>query len=36
VYAKETGEGMVFTNDKNKKIKKDKIIKKPPHLKLVE
>lgn len=36
VYAKETGEGMVFTNDKNIKIKKDKIIKKPPHLKLVE
>ena len=36
VYAKETGEGMVFANDQNKKIKKDKIIKKSPHLKLVE
>lgn len=36
IYAKETGEGMVFTNDNHKKTKQDKITKKTPHLKLVE
>jgi stringent starvation protein B len=36
VYAKETGEGMVFSSDSDKEIKKDNIIKKSSHLKLVE
>tara|TARA_B100001142_G_C14260623_1_gene626852 strand:- start:875 stop:1258 length:384 start_codon:yes stop_codon:yes gene_type:complete len=36
VYAKETGEGMVFNSDSDQEVKKDKITKKPTHLKLVE
>ena len=36
VYAKETGEGMVFNSDSDQEVKKDKITKKPAHLKLVE
>ena len=36
VYAKETGEGMVFNSGSDQEVKKDKITKKPTHLKLVE